>query len=123
MTLSLCWICKGVREIVYTDSVERQYCRNCVALLPASQSDMLMSFLSATVPYRVGDIVSCKTAGQVYDGIGHVVEVSFDPKDLASPVVPMFRVAMDEKAYSQVPDEIWFSEICLERKLAAETDA
>src|ERR1700756_4360779 len=117
MTLSLCWSCKSIRDIVYIDGVDRQYCNDCVTLLPSNQSDMLMSFLSATVPYQVGDIVSCKTAGQVFDGVGHVVEVSFDPKDLASPVMPMFRVAMDEKAYDQVPDEIWYSEICLERKL------
>lgn len=123
MTVSLCCTCKGVRDIVYVDSIDRQYCNDCVAFRLPSQSEALMSFLSSTVPYQIGDVVSCKTAGIVYDGIGHVVEVSFDPKDLASPVVPMFRVAMDEKAYEQVPDEIWFSETCLERKLAAETNA
>lgn len=73
-----------------------------------------MSFLSMTVPFREGDRVSCKTGGQIYDGIGHVVRVSFDPEDLASPVVPMFLVALDEKAYPEAPDEIWYSERCLE---------
>jgi len=74
----------------------------------------VLQFLATTVPYDVGDKVHCKTAGQVYDGIGHVVKVSFDPADLASPVMPMFLVAIDEKAYPEVPDEVWYSEVCLE---------
>ena len=73
-----------------------------------------MAFLAYTVPYEVGDIVSCKTGGEIYDGIGHVVRVSFDPMDLASPIMPMFLVAMDEKDYDEVPDEVWYSEVCLE---------
>lgn len=74
----------------------------------------VMAFLSATVPYEVGDRVACKTGGQVYDGTGHVIKVSFDPEDLASPVMPMFLVAIDDKAYEDVPNEVWYSEICLE---------
>jgi hypothetical protein len=73
----------------------------------------ILEFLAATVPYEVGDRVSCKTAAQVYDGIGHVIKVSFDPLDLASPVHPMFLVAIDEPAYEEVPDQVWYSEICL----------
>lgn len=75
----------------------------------------VMTFLAATVPYDVGDVVSCKTGGQVYEGIGRIVRVSFDPADLASPVMPMFLVRMENKAYEDVPDEVWFSEICMER--------
>jgi hypothetical protein len=74
-----------------------------------------MAFLLSTVPYKVGDKVSCTSAGEIYDGIGHVVEVSFDPKDLASPVVPMFRVEMDEKSYPEMPDEMWYPELLLTR--------
>lgn len=74
-----------------------------------------MAFLANTVPYKEGDVVSYKTGGQVYEGVGHVVQVSFSPEDLASPVVPMFLVAMDEKVSAEVPDEIWASEVCLER--------
>lgn len=73
-----------------------------------------MAFLADTVPYHVGDKVSCKTGAQVYDGTGHVVKVSFDPADLASPVMPMFLVAIDDKAYDSVPDEVWYSEVCLQ---------
>ncbi len=72
-----------------------------------------MTFLAATIPYKVGDKVSCRSGGVIYDGVGHVVEVSFDPKDLASPVIPMFRVEMDEKAYETMPDEMWYPELLL----------
>lgn len=72
------------------------------------------AFLTATVPYSEGDRVACKTGGQVYEGVGRVVRVSFDPGDLASPVMPMFLVKMEDKAYPEVPDEVWFSEICME---------
>lgn len=74
----------------------------------------VLTFLTNTVPYIVGDRVSCKTGGQVYDGVGHVVKVSFDPVDLATPVHPMFLVHIDEPAYPEVPEEVWYSEICLE---------
>lgn len=73
-----------------------------------------MAFLAETVPYKIGDKVSCKTGGQIYDGVGHVVKVSFDAADLASPVMPMFLVVLDEKAYPEAPDEIWYSEACME---------
>lgn len=74
----------------------------------------VLNFLTATVPYDVGDRVHCKTGGQVYDGVGRVVKVSFDPADLASSVMPMFLVAIDDKAYDDVPDEVWYSEACME---------
>lgn len=74
----------------------------------------VLEFLASTVPFKVGDQVSCKTGAQVYDGTGHVLKVSFDAADLASPVMPMFLVAIDDKAYSDVPDEVWYSEVCLE---------
>jgi hypothetical protein len=111
----LCQGCRRIRALSYTDQADRSYCVDCTALLPVAQSAMMVAFLADTVPYKEGDIVSCKTGGQVFDGIGHVVEVSFSPEHLASPVVPMFRVAIDEKAYPEVPGSIWYAECCLER--------
>jgi hypothetical protein len=111
---ALCWGCKRFRDAAVTDGADRSYCADCAGLLPSSREMNVMAFLANTVPYGEGDIVSCKTGGEIYDGIGHVVRVSFDPMDLASPIMPMFLVAMDEKAYDGVPDEIWFSEVCLE---------
>jgi hypothetical protein len=116
--MNLCQGCKTIREITWTDEADRQFCAEC-AVIPSSQDMALLAFLAATVPFKEGDEVDCWTGGQVFDGTGHVVEVSFDPKDLASPVVPMFRVAIDEPAYEQVPDEIWYSEVCLKARQAA----
>lgn len=113
--IQLCHGCKSLRDTAHIDQADRPYCAGCAVLLPVMQSAALMTFLASTVPYQEGDIVSCKTGGQVYDGIGHVVQISFSPEDLASPVVPMFRVAIDDKAYEGVPDEVWYSEVCLER--------
>jgi hypothetical protein len=111
----LCQGCRRIRALSHTDEADRSYCADCADLLPVAQSAVLVAFLANTVPYREGDIVSCKTGAQVYDGIGHVVQVSFSPEDLASPVVPMFRVAIDEPAYPEVPNEVWYSEICMSR--------
>jgi hypothetical protein len=108
-----------MHDIAYTDAADRAFCKECAAIQPISPTIGMLSFLAATVPFKVGDVVEGRTGGQVYDGVGHIVEISFDPKDLASPVVPMFRVAMDEKAYDQVPDEIWYAEVCMRAKEAA----
>jgi len=69
-----------------------------------------------TIPFSVGDFVECKTGGVLYDGDGVVEEVSFDLRNGGTPVNPAFRVKFTEKAYSQVPDELWFTEVCLKRK-------
>ncbi len=108
--MKLCQGCRRLRDIAYTDDADRVFCAQCAAMQPVPKSLALLEFLAATVPFQVGDIVSCRACGQIYDGIGHVIKVSFDPADLASPVVPMFQVEMDEKAYSEVPDICWYSE-------------
>jgi hypothetical protein len=74
-----------------------------------------VEWLLAGLPFQVGDKVHCTSGGVVYDGIGHIAEISVDPKDLASPVVPMFRVEMDEKAYPEMPDEMWYPELLLKK--------
>lgn len=108
-----CFSCKRLREIVLTDKLERDFCADCSVSQPAFRELALATWAAENVPFHVGDKVACKTGGQIYDGVGHVEEVSTDPRDLASPVVPMFRVAIDEKAYDEVPDEVWYSEVCL----------
>jgi len=109
----LCWGCRRLREVAVTDEGGRTYCVSCAPAPAPSKAMILLDFLLSTVPFQVGDRVSCKTGAQIYDGIGRVVEVSFDPKDLASPVVPMFRVVMEEKAYPEMDDEAWYSEACM----------
>src|SRR6478736_5024937 len=101
--MTLCHGCKSLRDIVHIDQADRPYCASCAVVVPSIQVVSLMEFLANTVPYKEGDIVSYKTGAQVYEGIGHVVQVSFSPEDLASPVVPMFRIVMDEKVSPEVP--------------------
>lgn len=121
----ICSSCRAPKEIVYTDKLDRAFCADCFGEDPRWAA---LDFLMATIPYKVGDRVECRTAADfkpdlagrevptaaVYDGIGHVVEISFSPEVGATLVVPMFRVAIDEKAYPECPDEVWYSEACLE---------
>jgi len=109
----LCTNCKSFQDIVYQDEAERPYCVDCLGLLPEAQMMALMSFLYATVPFSEGDKVSVKAVGEIFEGTGHVTEISFSPEQLASPVVPMFHVVFDDKAYPEVPDSSWYPEQCL----------
>jgi hypothetical protein len=109
----LCSNCKSIRDLIFTDEVERSYCADCIGLLPQTQTLALLAFLSATIPFQEGDKVSVKAVGEIYEGTGHVTDVSFSPEQLASPVVPMFHVVFDDKAYPEVPDESWYPEACL----------
>lgn len=108
--MTACFSCKHLREIVYTDDLERGYCLECYA-----PRDLLfaMNFMAATVPFRIGDRVECRTAGEIYDGVGRITEISTDPKDGGTWVYPAFRVTFDEKAYPSVPDVQLYTEVCL----------
>ena len=113
----ICWTCKTSGEIAYTDDLGRAFCVECVADRPLPVTAQAMAFLAVTIPYHPGDRVKCWTGGKqygIYRGVGHVVRMSTSLEDLATPVVPMFLVAMDEKAADDVPDEIFFTEVCLE---------
>lgn len=111
----LCWGCKAVAPIVYTDELDRGFCEACYVAQPVPREALLAAWVAANPPFDVGDKVECRTGAQVYDGIGVVAEVSTDPKDLATPIVPMFRVVIEEKSYPEVPDEVWYSGICLSK--------
>lgn len=120
----ICFSCRGIKEIAYTDEAERGYCLDCVRLSDLSGVIAGYEFLAATIPYGVGDRVECRSAvsldpdgrptSQILDGVGRIVEVSTDLKDLASLAVPMFRVAIEEKAYADAPEERWYAENGLE---------
>ena len=108
----LCEFCQDIKPVAYTDSVGRTWCQECYDLLTVP-GEPIMDFLAATVPFKVGDKVECRTAGRLYDGIGVVEEVSTDPENYGTPVYPSFRVKIEEKAYPTAPDEIWYTEACL----------
>lgn len=113
----VCWTCKASTDIAHTDELGRSFCAICMATRPVPSVVQALQYLRVTVPYAPGDRVKCWTGGKqygIYRGTGHVVRMSTSIEDLATPVVPMFLVAMDEKAADDVPDEIFFTEVCLE---------
>jgi hypothetical protein len=61
-----------------------------------------MGFRSLKIPFKVGDRVHAYGGGELYDGIGHVSEVSIDLEH-GTPVEPTFRVMIDEPADEFAP--------------------
>jgi hypothetical protein len=117
MSSDFCYACKSVSEIVYTDESNRDYCTKCAADLPIPSEVYGLVYLARTVPFQVGDKVECRTAGELYDGDGEVVEVSMDEeKGGGSLIYPAFRVRLDQKAENFLPDELYYTECCLRRK-------
>jgi hypothetical protein len=115
VTVRLCFSCKNLREIAHVDPIYRGYCAECVTTMPLGSVARAMQFLALTVPFAVGDRVEARTAGELYDGVGLVTEVSFDLAHGGTPVVPMFKVVITEKADEWAPDSVWYSECCLSR--------
>jgi hypothetical protein len=113
--VKLCYQCKELREIAYADPVDRGYCAECTAVMPIGSVARAMQFLSATIPFKVGDRVEARTAGEIYDGIGTVTEVSFDLVHGGTPVIPMFRVVIDTPADEHAPEQGWYPETFLAR--------
>lgn len=121
--MGFCWACKSIAKIVYTDESDRDYCAKCVADLPIPSEIQGLAYLVQTVPFNVGDKVECRTAGELYDGDGEVVEVSMDSENGGGSLVyPTFRVALEDKVIDTLPDSLWYSEICLSRKRIEKAD-
>lgn len=114
--MELCASCKEMREPAATYD-ELHYCKECVQLLPEQQPQIsyAIPFLLATIPFSVGDKVECRTAGQLYDGIGTVREIDTEFKMGGTPVYPAFKVELQEKAEQFLPDELWYTECCLKK--------
>lgn len=112
--IDICTRCKQTREIVLSEEgTNLAYCQNCADWQPLSFEEQSIAFLLMTVPFHIGERVECRTAGQLYDGIGVVEEISFDLKNGGTPVYPAFRVRFEEKAYEEMSNEQWYCEICL----------
>lgn len=110
----LCEFCRELKPIAFTDTVGREYCTECLNELTAL-SNPLVDYLAVTVPFKVGDRVECRTAGALYDGIGVVDEVSTSLANYGTPVYPAFHVKIEEKAYPEAPDGLWYMEGQLHR--------
>lgn len=114
--ISLCSGCQKLKEIVVSeDGTDIGYCESCVEWRPQTPEDNGLKFLWDTFPFHVGDIVECRTGAVLYDGIGEVKEISFELKNGGTPVCPAIRVEFIEKSYPEVPDSLWFTEVCLKR--------
>ncbi len=115
----LCWNCKNYVEIVYTEAgTRRAFCKSCALQLPPTSEELALLFLEVTCPFKVGDRVEARTAGQVFDGIGVVTEISTDLRHGGTRVYPAFHVKLETKEHDRAPDEAFYTEICL-KKVAA----
>jgi len=108
----LCTICRLIKPIIYTDDLGLHYCPNCVGSAPLPTEAKAMEFLYATIPFKVGDRVECRT-GDEFDGIGVIDGVYFDIEHAATPVYPTFNVVLEEKSSEDIPGEGLYPENCL----------
>lgn len=116
VTVAVCQLCKGVRELVtYDETIRQGRCADCVGTMPLDSRQAAALFLMATIPFKVGDRVEVRLAGELYEGVGVVREVSTDLEHGATLVHPTFKIEMLEKAYSEVPAFEWATENCLTR--------
>lgn len=116
MATEVCYSCKQAGSLIYTDENGLSYCTRCLSELPVTSTARAMEFLAATIPYRPGDRVECRTGGIVFDGIGEVDGISFDLEEGGgTPVTPVFHVTLTDPAYPDAPREAYYPEICLKR--------
>lgn len=112
----LCASCKGVKDNTIQDrDTGHHYCTDCARSYPVPSHVLGMLFLLNTIPFRVGDVVECRTAGVLFDGIGVVESISMDPKDYGSPIYPSFQVRLTDKRLEDVPDVVNYTEVCLRK--------
>jgi hypothetical protein len=119
MTAELCYGCKLPRETVYTHPDTYQvFCAGCARGMPLNANEWALLLLTQPgspvgPPFAPGDVVECRRAATHYEGIGTVQEMSMDLGHGGTPLYPMFRVVITEKADEGVPDEAWYAEVSL----------
>lgn len=112
--IALCFRCRQHKElIVVEDGTKFGYCSECVNWNVPSPEVQAMTFLLETVPFKIGDVVECRTGGVVYDGVGVIEEVSFELEDSGTLACPAFRVRLTKKEVEQDLDGLWYNEVCL----------
>lgn len=115
----ICWNCRNYVEIVYHESgTMRAFCKPCALQLPPTSDELALLFLEATCPFKVGDQVEARTAGEVFDGVGKVTEISTELRNGGTRVFPSFHVQLETKEHDLAPEEAWYTEVCL-KKVAA----
>lgn len=118
----LCGVCKTFQEIAYVDDdgTDRMYCAPCLMAEPLTTDDWKFILLTAPwspfgPPFKEGDVVEARCAGEIFDGIGTVHEIDMALAHGGTPVYPTWRVVLDTKAHDKAPDEGWYTENCLTR--------
>jgi hypothetical protein len=110
VTQGLCESCKELKETAYIDPVGREYCTDCFSLLPVPTASRILEYLMLTIPFKVGDRVECRTAGVLLDGVGTIDDISIELENYGTPTYPSFHVVIDDKAYPEAPDSLWYME-------------
>lgn len=109
--VEVCESCVELKPVALIDHVGRNYCADCVKLAEETvRESPVLQFMLTTVPFRVGDRVECRTAEVLYDGIGTIDEVSMSVEKFGTPFHPSFHVVIEEKAYPEAPDDVWYME-------------
>lgn len=108
-------LCAGCRTFVEMPAAPAGpvHCVACAATLPPTAEQWMLAYLMLTIPFEVGDRVEARTAGELFDGVGTVTEVSMSLEHGGTPVYPTFRVVIDSPAYDQAPAEQFYTEMCL----------
>lgn len=114
-SVGLCEFCRELKPVAYTDTVGREFCGDCQSTVNAYSVPAMLAYLLLTLPFAVGDKVECRTAGALYDGVGTIDNISMDPADWGTVVYPSFHVTIEDKAYPEAPDELWYPEASLTR--------
>ena len=105
----LCANCRLIKEIIYTDDLGLHYCAECIGAAPLPTEAKAMEFLYATIPFKVGDRVECRS-DEGLDGVGVVEGIHFDSDHYGTPIWPTFSVALEEKSSDDVPDQALYLE-------------
>lgn len=114
---TLCNGCMKIKEIIYTEEgTERTFCKECALALPPTSEELALLFLSLTTPFKVGDRVEARTAGEVFDGVGTVTKISTQLHHGGTPVYPSFYVKLESRAHDRAPEDgAFYTEICLRK--------
>ena len=94
------------------------FCMTCARGMPMNSAEWAMILLTTPgtaigPPFRRGDVVECRRAAQIYEGVGVVVGMDMSLAHGGTPLYPMFHVKLTEKAGDEVPDEAWYAEVSL----------
>lgn len=120
MTIEICYGCKLPKERAYIHPDTGQgFCAVCARSMPINPAEWAMLLLTHPAsplgpPFAPGDVVECRRAATVYEGIGVVQGMSMNIEETGgTPLFPMFLVTLTEKVSDEVPDQAWYAEVSL----------